>query len=74
MGSKNTRGVVGAYLESVDLGDLVSLPECLGRTLGQTDVLDLSFLSELVHRPDGVLDRGLWVHSVLVVYGGQPGL
>src|SRR3712207_6104631 len=42
-------------------------PNRLGRSLGEPEVPDLSRLDEILHRPDGLLDGHIAVHSVLVV-------
>ncbi len=48
----------------------------LGRGLGEAEVANLALLHELGHRADGLLDRRVGVHAVLVVevdvVGPQP--
>jgi hypothetical protein len=54
-------------LNGVDVDDLAGSPESLGADLGETNVLDLALILELLHLPDGLLDRSLLVHAVTVV-------
>jgi hypothetical protein len=60
----------GSYvldLDGVDVLDLASTSQRLGAALGQTDVLDLTLVLELLHLLDGLLDRGHLVQAVAVV-------
>ena len=45
----------------------VGAPDRRRRRLGQPEVAHLALLHELGHRPDGLLDRHVEVHAVLVV-------
>ena len=47
--------------------DRVGAADRVRRRLAQADVANLALLDELGHRPDGLLDRDVRVHAVLVV-------
>ena len=54
-------------LDGVDVDDLASSLESLRADLGETKVLDLSFLLQFLHLSDGLLDGSLLVDTVAVV-------
>jgi hypothetical protein len=54
-------------LNGIDVDDLASPLESLGADLGETKVLDLSFLLQFLHLADGFLNGSLLVDTVAVV-------
>lgn len=49
------------------MNDLAGTLERLGADLGETKVLNLAFVLELLHLPDGLLDGSLLVQTVAVI-------
>lgn len=49
------------------MNDLAGTLERLGADLGETKVLDLAFILELLHLADSLLNRSLLVQTVAVV-------
>src|SRR5262249_51342199 len=54
-------------LQRRDRMDLAGAAHGLDARFGEAEIADLSFLHELRHRADRVLDRRLWIDAVLVI-------